>query len=115
MRLFVDLTPPVVMNVLRIRCMLSALSITIYFKAVGFVLSFRVLLLIRILTKQNGLRFSSLGRPLPKVPGTLLSCKNGFKTTATTIRNAKRAMGLLSKKTILHVQHAFLYICTTMT
>ena len=81
MRLFIDLTPPIVMNVLRIRCMLSALSITIYryFKAVGFVLSFRVLLLIRILTKQNGLRFSSLGRPLPKVPGTLLSCKNGFK------------------------------------
>ena len=61
--------------------MLSALSITIYFKAVGFVLSFRVLLLIRILTKKNGLglRFSSLGRPLPKVLGTLLSCKNGFK------------------------------------
>ena len=79
MRLFIDLTPPVVMNVLRIRCMLSALSITISFKAVGFVLSFRVLLLIRILTKQNGLRFSSLGRLLPKVPGTLLSCKNGFK------------------------------------
>ena len=79
MRLSIDLTPPVVMNVLRIRCMLSALSITIYFKAVGFVFSFRVLLLIKILAKQNGLRFSLLGRPLPKVPGTLLSCKNGFK------------------------------------
>ena len=59
--------------------MLSALSITIYFKAVRFVFSFRVLLLIRIQTEKNGLRFSSLGAPLPKVPGTLLSCKNGFK------------------------------------
>ena len=79
--------------------MLSSLSITIKFKAVDFVLSFRVLLLIRILTKKNGLRFSSLGRPLPKVPGTLLSCKNGFKVelgtlsatlTATTTRTPKK-------------------------
>ena len=65
--------------------MLSSLSITTNFKAVDFVLSFRVLLLIRILTKQNGLRFSSLGRPLPKVPGTLLSCKNGFKVELGTL------------------------------
>ena len=63
------------------------MSITIYFKAVGFDLSFRVLLLIRILTKKNGLRFSSLGRPLPKVPGTLLSCKNGFKVQLGSFSN----------------------------
>ena len=85
MCLFIDLAPQVVMNVLRIRSMLSALSITIYFKAVGFVLSFRALLLIRILTEKNGLRFSSLGGPLPKVPGTLLSCKNGFKVELGTL------------------------------
>ena len=65
--------------------MLSALSITMYFKPVAFVFSFRVLLLIRILTEKIGLRFSSLGRPLPKVPGTLLSCKNGFKVELGTL------------------------------
>ena len=100
MCLFIDLTPAVV-------------------KAVAFVFSFRVLLLIRILTKQNGLRFSSLGRLLPKVPETLLSCKNGFKVQLGSFsndnENAKRATVLLSKTTTLHVHHAFLYICTTMT